>query len=182
MACGKTTLGTALAGSAGVMFIDLDAEIERLAGCSIARYFNDYGEQAFRELEADTLRCVIAEHYGRQQPVIIACGGGTPCHGDNQQQMLAAGRVIWLRASRERTIARLLDAPPGSRPLMAGLDAQSIARRIDHDLEIRTPHYSRAHHIFDSSYLDTPGEVARTTADFIERFLDQNPAPDDFTL
>lgn len=172
MACGKTTLGTALARSAGVDFIDLDNEVEQVAGCSIPLIFSRDGEQAFRRLEADTLVRCIAQARELPGTVVIGCGGGTPCQDANLAMMLKAGTVVWLKASRERSVARLLEAvAEGSRPLMAGLDAHGIAARIDSDMAIREKFYSRAHHIFDSSYLDTPEEIEESVKNFTALFL-----------
>lgn len=172
MACGKTTLGTALGGSAGVVFVDLDAEVERAAGYTISDIFARSGESEFRRIEATTLQAIISRASDMPGCVIVGCGGGTPCHGDNMARMLGAGTVIWLKASRERTVARLLDAAAdGRRPLMAGLDAAGIAARHDRDMALREPHYRRADAVFDSSFLDTADEIARSVTQFKKQFL-----------
>ncbi len=172
MACGKTTLGTALAGSAGVEFFDLDKAVEAEAGCPISEIFSRHGEKEFRLMESDTLKRLVNTARAAAGTVIIGCGGGTPCHGSNMDLMLKEGTVVWLRASRERTIARLLEAAAdGRRPLMSGLDAQGIAARHDADMTARSPHYSRAHAVFDSSHLDTADEINESVKAFTVKFL-----------
>jgi hypothetical protein len=52
---GKSVVGEELAGRLGVPFIDLDAEIERATGSSVADIFAAEGEAAFRAREAAAL-------------------------------------------------------------------------------------------------------------------------------
>ena len=52
MGSGKTTVGRALARRLGWEFADFDAEVERRAGRSVPRNFAEWGESAFRALEA----------------------------------------------------------------------------------------------------------------------------------
>ncbi len=56
MGCGKSTVGRALADELGWTFVDLDEEIERKQGATIASIFDTRGEAAFREMECDALR------------------------------------------------------------------------------------------------------------------------------
>ncbi|MDE6278183.1 MAG: shikimate kinase [Muribaculaceae bacterium] len=173
-ACGKTTLGNALAASAAtdcpITFADLDHEIEAREGISVSQIFNLRGEPYFRALESSTLR-LIADTPGHS-PLVIACGGGTPCSEDNIAFMLSRGLVVELRASRQATIRRLLEAPPKQRPLVAKVHGSPdlLAREIE-ALDIRRrPWYARAHASFDSTRLETPGEVADTCARFRRTF------------
>ena len=57
-ASGKSTLGSRLATALGVPFLDLDAAIVQAAGRTIPEIFFADGEEAFRDLEARTLRQV----------------------------------------------------------------------------------------------------------------------------
>lgn len=169
MACGKTTLGEALkeAFPGLVDFVDLDHEVERLAGMSVAGIFATAGESAFRAMERETLAQLATAHSPRR--LIVACGGGTPCHSDSMDLMLSRGTAVWLRASRERTISRLLEAD-GERPLVAGMDAETLGAFIDSHLAERFPAYSRAHFCFDSSELENAEEIAATVARFAAIF------------
>lgn len=170
MATGKTTLGTALQEAAEVEFIDLDGLVEHTCGMSVAELFATRGEDAFRRLEADAIARLCREAADSGRVRVVACGGGTPCHGDNLDRMLAAGTVIWLRADTGIVIDRLLDAP-GQRPLVDGMSREELAEFIDRNLHERRPFYSRAHACFDTSRLDTPRQIADTTALFIRKFL-----------
>jgi len=168
MACGKTTLGTAL-GTAlpEYRFIDLDAFIEHENRCSITDIFTRDGELAFRRLEADALRRCAADN------VIVACGGGTPCYKDNMDFMLAAGTVVWLRADTDTTVRRLLEAPAGQRPMISRLSGRpdELTTAVDKMIAEREPHYCRARHVFDSSHLETQEQIDKAVTKFIESFI-----------
>ncbi len=163
-ACGKSTLGAALAACTGRPWVDLDAEIERRAGMSVRQIFDTLGEEEFRRIEADTLALVAA----RADSPIVACGGGTPCRDASMRLMLATGTVVWLRADPARVISRILDAP-GQRPRYDHV--RDLAEALRRELDDRTPAYARAHHTFDSTRLDTADEIADT----VTRFITQIP-------
>lgn len=162
---GKSTLGRALQRAGVADFIDLDEAIEARVGMSVREIFDRQGEAAFRRLEADTLRSLVAGSDTCSRMLVVACGGGTPCFGDNIDYMLAAGRVVYLQARRDILIRRLLDAGD-SRPLLRGRDAESVGHYVDDLTACRHPFYSRAHATFDSSQLDTSEQIAAT----VERF------------
>lgn len=167
MACGKSTLARALARKVpGLRVIDLDEAIEVEAGCSVSRFFETHGEEAFRRLESDVLRRVS------QSGCIVACGGGTPCRPENMSFMLDCGTVVWLRASVDITIERLRLAP-GQRPKLDSLlnDTPRLKAAIESMLAQREQHYARAHAIFDANRLDTAEQIEETADIFINRFF-----------
>lgn len=170
MAAGKTTLGVALAEACGRRFVDLDKEIEARAGRSISSIFaSEAGEGGFRELEATVLRDVARNG----DDIIVACGGGTPCYGDNIDFMLGAGLVVCLEASPDTTVRRLLEAPEGKRPLVDSYrhDTNALRAHIAGMLQTRRPFYSRAHACFNADRLENAAEIAETTALFTSLFM-----------
>lgn len=161
MASGKTTLGKALAADLGVPFVDLDDYLEQQAGITPAEWFATRGEVDFRQAEQQALRDIAALY-----PVgVIATGGGTPCRPEAMQFMLNTGTVVWLEASPERTIARLLDAP-GQRPIIDKIPSECLAQFISDHASARRPFYSQAHYYFDSSLLDNADEIVDTLVRF----------------
>lgn len=162
---GKSTLGRALQSAGVADFIDLDQAIEERVGMSVREIFDRQGEAAFRRLETDTLHSLVAGSDTGGRILVVACGGGTPCFGDNLDHMLATGRVVYLQARRDILIRRLLDAGD-SRPLLRGRDADGVGRYVDDLTACRHPFYSRANATFDSSQLDTVEQIAAT----VERF------------
>ena len=68
---GKSTVGRQLARQCGLRFFDSDKEIEARTGQAIRMLFEQRGEGAFREIEQQVLRDLLAE-----QHAVIATGGG----------------------------------------------------------------------------------------------------------
>ena len=168
MASGKSTLGRALAAAmSGRTFVDIDEAVESQAGMSVADIFATCGEAAFRELETAALRAAAAT-----PGAIVACGGGTPCHGANMDMMLAAGTVVWLQADDARTIERLR-LVPHQRPLVeAVIDDDAALLALMHDMNNkRRPFYSRAHRCFDSSRLDDAAQIEESVQQFIKEII-----------
>ena len=72
MGAGKTTLGEEAARAAARPFRDLDHEIELALETSIASYFAEHGEEAFREQEAARTVSALRE----SEPSVLSLGGG----------------------------------------------------------------------------------------------------------
>jgi shikimate kinase len=143
---GKSVVGRELAGRLGVPFIDLDAEIERQDGRTVAEIFAADGEASFRALEADAL--VKA---GTQDPSVVACGGGVVLEPANRITLRATGVAVYLDVPLEQL--RLRVRPASDRPLIR---EEGDIERL---LEQREPLYREfAAHVVDGG--GTPGEVA----------------------
>ena len=166
MGCGKTTLGEELARQMHCRFIDLDAFIEARQGMTVVEIFDEMGENRFRELETEALREVAA-----MPDVIVACGGGTPCHGDNMALMNQAGTTVWLTTTPERITSRLLlPEEKSKRPKINTLPDKHIVDRyfeavlplVEKELQARTPHYQQCQLHFDSTDIETAPATRRT--------------------
>lgn len=167
MGCGKTTLGRAVADRSGVPFTDLDEFVEARAGMSIREIFASQGEEAFRRMEREALRELAGSADGGAR--IVACGGGTPCFGDNMELMNSLGTTVHLVAPEWRLFERLTVAR-AQRPLIAALDDEGLRRFISEKLDERLPWYSRAAVEFDSTLLDDDEQVETTSQKFIKQF------------
>lgn len=164
MGSGKTTLGKALAARCDIRFIDLDDYIEDRAGKSIKEIFASEGEAAFRELERRSLIEV-----GGMDDTVIACGGGTPCFGENMELMNRNGVTVHLLTSHQRLLERL-KLGRAKRPLIANLNDEELDNFIAGQLERRMPHYSKAAYTFDSTLLEDENQIERSCAAFISQF------------
>ncbi len=126
MGSGKTTVGASLARELGCRFVDLDAEIERMSGLTIAEIFERQGEPAFRHLESLALREVGALH-----DVVVATGGGTLTRWENRDFIQRSGVTVWLDAPLDVMLDRCRDGAHrpllGPREQMEALLAQRIA-------------------------------------------------------
>ena len=158
MGCGKTTLGEVLAQQLGYRFIDLDEFIEERQGMTVVEIFDEMGEERFRELEIEALREVAS-----MTDVIVSCGGGTPCHGDNMALMNQAGTTVWLTTSPQRITARLLlPEQKCKRPKINTLPNDDVLPLVEKELQARTPYYSQSQLQFDSTDIETAEATART--------------------
>ncbi len=92
MGCGKSTKAKQLAQLLACPVIDLDVVIETQTGQTIANYFAQNGETAFRQLESETLK-----NYAYPVNCIVATGGGLPCFLNNINWMNANGITIYLQ-------------------------------------------------------------------------------------
>lgn len=70
---GKSSIGKALAKELNLDFIDSDSEVEKISHKKISEIFIEDGEPAFRLLEVDVVRKVLADFNG-----VISLGGGAP--------------------------------------------------------------------------------------------------------
>ena len=112
MGAGKTSVGRRLAANLGWPFIDLDEEIEKLAGESVREIFEHVGEGRFREVEAR----VLAESM-RPDPVVVATGGGTLTFPRNLAAARSAGLVVWLNPEFATLTRRVGGRGKEDRPL-----------------------------------------------------------------
>jgi shikimate kinase len=135
MACGKTTIGAALAEELGWSFADLDDDIQQNAGYSIPVIFDERGEDEFRRLEHEALRIRIRliQH---GQPTVVSLGGGAFTRKNNYDLVRDNGISVWLDAPLELIRRRL--AGQNHRPLAR--DPEQISR-LYHERELS---YSRA--------------------------------------
>ena len=158
MGCGKTTLGEVLARQLDCRFIDLDEYIEQRQGMTVVQIFDEMGENRFRELETEALREVAS-----MTDVIVGCGGGTPCHGDNMALMNQAGVTVWLTTSPERITARLLlPEQKSKRPKINTLPSNEVLPLVKKELQSRSPFYAQAQLQFDSTDIETGPATAHT--------------------
>jgi shikimate kinase len=150
-ASGKSSVARRVARACALRAVDVDAEIERVAGRSIPEIFAADGEAGFRDLEAAVLRDLLDS----DQPSVIATGGGAVLRPENRDAMRARGVVVWLRASTETLLARAGDGR--SRPLLAGDPAGNLTRLASE----RAAAYSEAaHQVVDVDRLSFD-EIAR---------------------
>lgn len=165
MASGKTTFGRALARRTGMRHIDLDFYIEQRFHSAVRDIFAQKGEAEFRRMESAMLREV-----GEMTDVIVSCGGGTPCFGDNLEFMDSRGITVCLQASEDVIADRILRAG-NKRPLMADKSRDEILQTIREHMEVRKPFYDRARLIISGERLENRSQIAETVDDFIKNHI-----------
>ena len=140
---GKSTVGVILSKMLERPLFDLDEEIEKRIGCTIADFFERHSEKEFRNIETQ-----ITKEISSQSGAIISTGGGCILREENVGALRSGGRLYFL----DRSLKHLI--PTQSRPL---------ARRPG-DLENL---FRIRHHIYLSvcdvhvNGDETPGDVAK---------------------
>lgn len=166
MASGKTTFGNALAKRTGMQHIDLDFYIEQRFHTTIRDIFAKKGESEFRRIEGAMLREV-----GEMSDIIISCGGGTPCFGDNMDYMNSKGLTVCLNASEDVIANRIINAG-NKRPLMAGKSRQEIITTLREHMAVRAPFYNKAQISISSEHLENKAQIADTVGNFVKNHID----------
>lgn len=146
MCSGKTSIGKRLAKHLGYHFYDIDAEIEKALGKSITNIFEENGESFFRRQERIALLNLTKE-----DNVVVATGGGTPCFYDNMEVMKKSGTTIYLKLTAETLIKRL-EYSRKTRPLVALKIKDELSIYVHNTLKERESYYNKAEYIIDGDY------------------------------
>ncbi len=129
---GKSTVGKLLAQALNLSFLDLDAEIESIAGQTIPQIMAGQGEPAFRDAETSALQKAVL---GADK--VIALGGGALLRDENRALAETTGQVVLLNADLPTLVARL-SQDKNERPLLAG----ELEAKLADLLERRREHYA----------------------------------------
>ena len=97
MGAGKSMIARALSAD----FLDMDELIFQKIGMSIQEYFAQYGESAFRKIEAEVLAECI------QQDVVLSTGGGVVLSSQNRDLLTQNPQNIYLKADFETLFRRI---------------------------------------------------------------------------
>ena len=136
MGAGKSAVGAALAARLGWEHRDLDRDLERAAGRTVAEIFATEGEAGFRRREREATRAVAG-----LTELVLSAGGGWMANPGVPELLAPGTLLVWLQVSPGEALRRA-GAAPGERPLLAGPDPLGTLRRL---LSERERHYGRAH-------------------------------------
>ena len=150
MAAGKTTIGKAAARKAGWHFQDLDDFIESHMEQPIPAIFEAWGEARFREIEQLCLRDAVEK---LARPLLLSCGGGTPCYGNNMEWMNSRGITIYLQPDFDILLGRLRTMR-ADRPMLSKIPEGELASHIKQLLIKRESYYLQAQHILRGETLN----------------------------
>ena len=164
---GKSTLGKMLAKEIGWNFVELNKEIERQNGLSVAEIIALYGQEGFRRMEQTALTQLLA----RKEPMVLATGGGIVSEPSTFDLILSSFYTIWLKAEPEEHMARVRKQGD-LRPMADDRSAMAELRTI---LLSREPLYARASAVVNTAGLTVDAAAGRLV-DAVAPVL-QNEAP-----
>jgi len=140
---GKSTLGRMLADNWMVPFIELERQIETVAGCSIPEIHALYGSAAYRRYESRALDEAIS----RFPRAVIATTGAIISDPATFDSLLSHCYTVWLKATPEEYMERgLSQSDPRQRA--ANQEAMEDLKNL---IDSRAPLYSQADAVFDTS-------------------------------
>lgn len=156
MGSGKSRIGIELARLTNLPFIDVDKEIEKSAGLSIAEIFDRFGEAYFREGEKKVMRRLL-----NGETAILASGGGAFMNEETRSFIKESAISIWLKADIKTLVERTSRGQ--HRPLLRNGDKEGILTEL---MEHRYPVYAAADITVNTDDL-APGVVARHIKDIL---------------
>jgi shikimate kinase len=149
---GKSTVGRQLARKLGVRFLDADTVLEERIGMPIRSFFEQQGEQAFRDMEEQVIDDLTRPDAAQLGPsgdatsgigMVLATGGGAVLRPANRARLRERTTVVYLRSTPEELFRRLKHDT--QRPLLQVADPMIKLRelyQVRHPLYEQTAHYS----------------------------------------
>ena len=117
MGVGKSTIARGLDPN----YLDMDALIEKRLGMSIANFFAEKGEEAFRQIESE----VLAELLQRDQ--VVSTGGGVVISQRNRDLLKTNSDNIYLKADFDTLYQRISTDKDNQRPLFLNNSKEKLA-------------------------------------------------------
>ena len=117
MGAGKSTIARGLDPN----YLDMDALIEKRLGMSIADFFAEKGEEAFRKIESE----VLAELLETNQ--VLSTGGGVVVSQRNRDLLKTNPDNIYLKADFETLYQRIAADKDNLRPLFLNNTKEELA-------------------------------------------------------
>lgn len=107
MGAGKSTIARGLDPD----YLDMDALIEKRLGMSIAEFFAEKGEEAFRQIESEVLADLV------KTDRVVSTGGGVVVSQRNRDLLKQNPDNIYLKADFETLYQRIAADKDNQRPL-----------------------------------------------------------------
>ncbi len=157
MGCGKSAVGRRLSFLLKMPYYDMDKEIARQMGMTVASIFESHGEAYFRELETQFLLTL------KDEDCIVSTGGGVSMRDINRRIMRQTGLVLFLDAPF-REIWRRIHKDP-KRPIVVN----STKEQIEALYKTRYPQYKAVAHITIRTEFRTLRQITQYAAFQVNR-------------
>lgn len=117
MGAGKSTIARGLDPD----YLDMDALIEKRLGMSIAEFFAEKGEEAFRQIESEVLADLV------KTDRVVSTGGGVVVSQRNRDLLKTNPNNIYLKADFETLYQRIAADKDNQRPLFLNKSKEELA-------------------------------------------------------
>ena len=117
MGAGKSTIARGLDPD----FVDMDALLEDRLGMPIARFFEEKGEAAFRQIEEEVLADLLKTNQ------VVSTGGGVVISQKNRDLLKQNPENIYLKADFETLYQRISADKDNQRPLFLNNSKEDLA-------------------------------------------------------
>ena len=117
MGAGKSTIARGLDPD----YLDMDSLIEKRLGMSIANFFAEKGESAFRQVESEVLADLL------QRDQVVSTGGGVVISQRNRDLLKTNADNIYLKADFESLYQRIAADKDNQRPLFLNNSKDELA-------------------------------------------------------
>jgi shikimate kinase/shikimate kinase/3-dehydroquinate synthase len=156
MGSGKSSIGSIVSKKLNINFIDVDHEIEKKIGMTIAKIFENKGERYFREIEELTTLKLL-----KKSKTVISLGGGAFLNNKIRREILNNHISFWLNWD----IKTLVDRIKGSkkRPIALKTSKNELMELI----KKRSIIYSKAVYKIDCENL-TKNEIVKNVIEIYE--------------
>ena len=121
MGAGKSTIARGLDPD----FVDMDALLEDRLGMPIARFFEEKGEAAFRQIEEEVLDDLL------KTDQVVSTGGGVVISQKNRALLKQNPDNIYLKADFETLYQRISADKDNQRPLFLNNSKEDLAAIFD---------------------------------------------------
>ena len=116
MGAGKSTIARGLDPD----YLDMDALIEKRLGMSIAEFFAEKGEEAFRQIESEVLADLL------KTDRVVSTGGGVVISQRNRDLLKTNPDNIYLKANFETLYQRIAADKDNQRPLFLNKSKEEL--------------------------------------------------------
>ena len=158
---GKSTLGRLASDALSLPFFELNREIESLCGLSVPALMSLYGQEGYRRLEFQALQRLT----GIDEPLLFAAAGGVVSEPDNYQMLLENFYTVWLKATPEVHMERVIRQ--GDTRLVPKVNSTAMSE-LESILTSREELYAAADFMIDTSE-STIDEVLRELVEIVRQ-------------